>query len=140
MEVKTPVRPHGTLVALILAVVTVGVFWSLRNYGPESAIREFHEAILLNDPREFEHVCLDVQSPATQVLALRVSSLIRRGATYRLIRVDRSPRKVFADAQYVLPNGFRVQLIFVVQKDLHQWKINTDESERIVRESFGMEP
>src|SRR5687767_10393182 len=49
---SSPSRNHGWTASALLAVLTIAVFFVLQNYGPESAVRRFHDALLRRDGRE----------------------------------------------------------------------------------------
>src|SRR4051812_38516877 len=48
--------------AVVLAALVLFVFSTLQNYGPESAVRRFHEGILRRDVGEIDEVTMPTNS------------------------------------------------------------------------------
>lgn len=124
----------------ILSILTLAVFYALRDYGPESALRRFHQATIDQDLQALQRVCKeDVESPAVQRLLQHVSTLIRQGARIRMGFVHRENRQervggqtttipsVITEVRYYTAQG--VQNIFwVLDHDPGGWVVNASET------------
>lgn len=137
-------RPKGVIAALILAVITLTVFYNLRDYGPESAIRRFHEGLAKligsngQDVSGVEAAAEPPQSAANfQLVVQYVRELVARGIPYRIMKMDREPDEVSATAVYGAPGGRQIAIIWVVDKDGPAWKVNIDKTATILRDQLG---
>jgi hypothetical protein len=126
--------------ALVLAVLTGGVFWILQDYGPESALRKFHRAAVNRDLRELSQVVTqDSFRQNVELLAAMVEGYARNGARYQLREVNRQNRRVIAEVEYVFPNrGLSVPMFWVVVKDREGWKVSANDTEAVRRRMYGM--
>jgi hypothetical protein len=115
--------------ATALALLTVGVFWVLRGYGPASALRLFHMAILTGDTRSMARVVTSGSSEAgVRILASRVADMARAGGQYRLSSLTRRPGGiVIAEVNYLFPDrGVYVTSLWVLRQEKGQWRLDTD--------------
>ena len=123
--------------ATTLAVVVLGVFFVLQDYGPESAIRRFHRAVQVGDVRELARVTKQpISSRAVADLSGWVQQMRHVGARYRLLRVDRQPREVYAALEYVLPDGQTYPTVWVVEKPRETWQIDAARTVTIIEDGF----
>lgn len=112
---------------LILVALTLGTFYLLRDYGPESAIRRFHEAALSNDDNALRRLtAAEEHFGATAQLKQRVRAYSEAGASIRLAKVIRSPRRAEAEVDYIFPHGIDSIVWVVDKKDNSRWLIDPD--------------
>lgn len=101
----------------MLAILTVFVFTTLRDYGPASTLRRFHEAVFARDARALSEV--SVQRPDSGALD-QLSSLVygarTNGARVVIEGSVREPNRVVYRVQYKFPNSQVAFLDFVVTK------------------------
>ncbi len=134
-----PLRALSTVPAIALALLTLTVFWVLRDYGPESAIRRFHDAVLSNDAQAVAQVTDDdFNDPSVQRLINNVIFLGQRGATYRILGMQRETRRVAAEVQYNLPDGKAGRTIWIVVKPRRTWKVEASETGQYFRRTLGL--
>lgn len=111
--------------AIVLAALVLAVFSQLQNYGPQSAVRRFHEALLTNNDKELEEVLYQPTDPlAVARIVSRFYPLIHEeGAHIRLRDVQRSPSVVYVSVSYHTPNhaGYAV---WVTTKTPSGWKVD----------------
>jgi len=123
----------------VLSLLTLGVFYVLQDYGPESAIRRFHDAIVRGDGVELQRVTMeDIRSPNVRLLARDVNNFLRNGA-YQLVRMERSQTQVKAAVVYRAKGSSELfPMIWVVEKQGSIWKVNADKTLTILRDNLGM--
>ena len=134
-----PLRASATFAAATLAILVLAVFSVLQDYGPESAIRRFHDAVRRDDVRALAQVTEeDPRDARVQHLAQNVALLSKQGANYRILRMDREPRQVAAEVQYVLPDGRQGRTVWVVVKTRRTWRVEASETGRYFRRTLGL--
>ena len=140
-------RLWSYLAAGVLAVITLSVFYILRDFGPESTIREFHRAaeqICSYEPQSVPFrpaiVRLDqslelvrIVSPpdlANEHLGFIIDSVrneIYHGAQVDIVRVDyKSPSLAIVATQYSFPDGKLGFGVWIVQLDHGHWRIDIE--------------
>lgn len=98
--------PAGVLAALVLFV-----FSTLQNYGPESAVRRFHEGIIRQDAEEITEVTLSPEEDKNQKLEEiqfiegQIYSKLSQGYRIRLQDLKRNPKEVYVTVLYYAPGG-----------------------------------
>lgn len=134
-----PLRATSLVPAIALAALTLTVFWVLRDYGPESAIRRFHDAVLNRDTNALAQVTdNDLNDISTQRLIKNVVLLGEGGATYRILGMQRETRRVAAEVQYNLPDGKSGRTIWIVVKRNRVWKVEASETGQYFRKTLGL--
>ena len=129
------------IAALVLALLTGGVFWVLQDYGPESALRKFHRASINHEWRDLGEVVMSGSyRQNVEVLANMVETYARLGARYQLQQVRRQNGKVLARVEYVFPNGRRDPVFWVVDKAKDGWRVNVNETMGQRMDQFGLGP
>lgn len=115
------VRDPRLAAAAALAIVTLGVFGTFRDYGPESAVRRFHHGVVTGDDREIGQVVSQpVGSTAVQELKQFVQlAMSRGGAQYRIETSKRTDQQVDMLALYGAP-----RIVWVVVKEPDRWRID----------------
>ena len=112
----------GLGAAAAIAAVTLGVFATFQDYGPESAVRRFHHAIANKSPNELAQVVEGpIDTTSVHDLGLDVDQALKAsGANYRIVKSERSPTQVEMLALY----GGRPPIIWVVVKARDRWRID----------------
>lgn len=125
--------------AAVLALITLGVFAVLQDYGPESAIRRFHAAVMQDDPIELQSVTeQNVRTPAVRELAVQVRSFLSTGS-YQLLRMERSPAQVRAAVVYTSRTTHeQFPMIWIVEQRNHVWRVDANKTLTILHDSLGM--
>ncbi len=123
------------LAAAVLTVLTLSVFSVLREFGPESAVRKFHRAVLSNNRDE---LLLTIQQPASQsafsYLAQNVWNFAKVGGRYQIRSLQRNTNQVVAEVEYSYPNGQLIaSTLWVVNREKAGWKINVDATAQLWR-------
>lgn len=138
MDVK-PNRISAWIASAVLAAITLGVFYVVRDYGPESAIRRFQFAVLSRDTNALGAVTLQpLNDPSVQHLVTSVEMLTQRGANYQILQMNRGPDAVVAAVQYTLSNGESAPTYWVVVKQNRTWKVDTLETGLYFRKTLGL--
>jgi hypothetical protein len=136
----------GILASSVLAAITLVVFYVLQDYGPESALRKYNEAVIsliqassssVSPEARQAAINQDYQSldrvsaqphgdPYSQWLGNIVVNCLRRGGRLRLIAlVGGTPTDlVAANAAYVLPDGTQAYVFFYISRQDHVWKVD----------------
>jgi len=122
------VSPLGWVTSALLSLVTLFVFGSLRNYGPDSVIRQFHmAAVEHNAGSAAALVTPDLDSASSQELWMNVSAFLNQyGASYEIQNVYRQPSEEILVVQYKFPAGERRSLPWVVVRKGGVWKIDSN--------------
>jgi hypothetical protein len=131
----------GIFASVLLSLLTLSVFYVLQDFGPESAIRKFNQAILDGDRNAEERASsqsLDGQEE--QWLHTTVQRNLQAGGRLRLWQLDRHvdhpPSYVVAHVDYVFSNG-SLPFIFIVTYENHVWRVNPEATLAILRQLQG---
>jgi hypothetical protein len=113
----------------LLSALTLGTFYVLRNYGPESAIWIFHDAVFKKDIPRIASVTLQPPDNANVGrLVAAVAQLKQAGARVEIMNVQRGPHEVIVWIAYVLPEGERDIYWVIDQSKSSSWLINADKT------------
>lgn len=134
------IAPGTLIAALAMAILVSSVFFLLQDYGPESALRKFHRAVVNRDLADLRYVVSPGSSEtALNQMAAMVDSYARAGARYQLLYVKRENRRVIAEVAYVMPNrGLVLPVFWVVEKSGARWRVDVDETLAVRRQMYGM--
>lgn len=114
--------------AIILAAVTLGVFYNLQDFGPVSTIRKFNVAVGTGDADEVQKLIVQpVTAPASQFYVSNVRGLLNRGADLKLARFQQNNQVAIAVVAYTLQNA-SAPFIYVLVYQNHTWLIDIDQS------------
>lgn len=117
---------QAVLASALLSLLTLGVFFLLQDYGPESAVRRFHQAALADNDRELQRVTdQSIRSSSVKQLREFVSGLLTSGAKIQIGRVERSPSQVLAEFRYYRRDGVYI-LIWYVKKTKSGWAVDAE--------------
>ena len=137
---KGRVRASAAAAAAVLALGVLGLFLRLQEYGPESALRKFHQAIERRSLPDLQRVTIeDVRSPEVQNLVARVGAYMAVGGNrFRILRTDRTPNEVRAAVAYPLPNGATPFVVWIVERQGRTWRVSADATSRVMQDAFGL--
>lgn len=141
----TPRKPikakiPGSLTAAILAVVTLGAFAILQDYGPVSAVRRFHEAVAKGDAAALQQVVMEpVKDEDVQYLVQGISNELVNHVQPVLARTDRQGDQDDVVVTYNQPNGQTLAIVWIVDHRNSLWKINADQTATALRQSLGQQ-
>jgi len=134
-------RPYSSasiVPAAVLALLTLLVFYVLQDYGPESALRKFHEAALKGDSGSLDRVSVGGSADqVTREAAATVQYFLKDppsggGGRYRLLRTDHRGRTVGAEAVYVFPSGQTKTIYWIVVKQGNRWRVDALATARLM--------
>ena len=129
----------GAIASVVLASVVLGVFVRLQEFGPESALRKFHQALVRGSWRDLQAVTEeDVRAPGVQVLALRAAEDMRVGGNrFRILRTERKPDEVRAAVAYTMPDGRTIYRVWVVDRVGRAWRVSAEKTARVMSDALG---
>lgn len=139
-----PAKKTSWVPAILLAGITLAVFTSLQNYGPQSAVRRFHQAIVTRDRAALETSVLEpVDSKPVGMLLQGVERLLLNGppALTGSRQMNRSEQLLLT---YRDGFGNAFPIVFFVEKPERQknWKINASKTsvafENYLRAFYGL--
>jgi hypothetical protein len=132
-------RLAAPITAAILALVTLGIFFVLQHYGPESAVRRFHQGALNGNDRELALVTFqDLRDPNVVFLRRMVVDWVRTGGQVRIGRIERlNTRTAIAEVGYIYPRGIRV-VHWAVERRPEGWVVNAEETVNRFRRFMGV--
>ena len=132
--------PFG-VAAVVLAVLTLAVFYVLQDYGPASAIRRFHAALATGDVAALQQVIDSpvkslVDDPQQKFLIGYVKQFVDHGIQPQVARMDRQPGSVRVAVVYTLQNHDRYAIVWIVDKKGPLWKINIKLTAAILKDTL----
>lgn len=131
------IRPGSVLAALLLAAVTLAVFSTEYNNGPESTIRRFHAAAQRGQPFLLpELVVEDAREPVVGALYVRIVEYLAAGVRYRVLRTVRNGPVALTEVLYASPTGETNTMIWVVKRVDGEWRIDVGETVTVLRRAL----
>ena len=128
----------GSLASVLLALLTTSVFFVLQDYGPESAIRKYNEAVLEGDNLALNQISSQTSdTPDGQWLQAQVHAFLAAGGRLRLEQMQRQPTTDLAEVEYVLRDPPAVRFLFVVTKENHVWRVNPQATHAVFDQVTG---
>lgn len=112
----------------VLALLTITLFAVSRNSGPESSIRQFHEAIARRDSARLARVSSPPRTIKGSQVAILIEQLIRQGAQVRFGSVEKKPPDSVVEVAYLLRDGRTWALRMFLTRVNGVWKIDLDET------------
>jgi hypothetical protein len=137
------------LAAICLGATTMAVFSSLQNYGPESVLRRFHQALNPNQNGELDWNAIaqtvdqPTQSVAVQKLVSTVRQLLRNGppriaGMQRELVQSRQPNlQVRELLVYHDIDNSSFPIVWIIERQSGQWRINVQKTETVLMDMFG---
>ena len=124
---KEQLTRSSVIPAALMAAVVFFVFFTLQNYGPESAVRRFHEGVLDQSYVEIDDVILRPSNPNhVGLLEMYVANHLAQGAQITLHDVERAPTSVSVSVVYHAPNTLPASVTWATQKTEDGWKVDVD--------------
>jgi hypothetical protein len=126
-------RHQGWPAAALLAVLTLSVFFLLQNYGPESTVRRYHEAVAKGDRVTQDQLIEETpDNPAAVQLSSLLTGIRRVADGYRPVNMDRKPGSVLLEVAYIRGNGIMARLPWIVHKrpGWNRWRISATDTLR----------
>ena len=125
--------------AAVLASLTVGVFYQLQDYGPESAIRRFNELSINDNDEGLKTVIADnAQLHSIFFLKQKLKEWYQDGATMQLAQMERSENEVRAAVLFTIPAepdyplGTQWAMIWVVVRRGKSWLVDVNKTATIL--------
>jgi hypothetical protein len=119
---------QSAVAALVLAGITFFVFFTLRDFGPGSAVRRFHEDILTGNVEDLQKVCsAPITDPDVQRLAMFTND--ERSSVARLASMSRSPDEVDVLVLYE-QDQVSTPFVWVVTKHVAGWEVDAAQTVR----------
>jgi hypothetical protein len=112
-----------------LAAITLFVFSTLRDYGPLSAVRRFHEALRSNDLNDLHKVTEDpFPNPYVRPLLEFLGRCDESGASSHIAGMDRNPGEVDILVFYQFPDHEEPRVWVVDKNRLGNWVVNAEKT------------
>ena len=128
----TKAKVPSAVAAVVLAVLTLAVFYVLQDYGPASAIRRFHVALAAdNAPGVLQVIDSRLDDPNLAYIVEQIRPYLTQGPP-QVARIDRQQGRVRVAVVY----GNRFAVIWVVDKSGPLWKINTRLTAAVLRDAL----
>ncbi len=121
--------PLANLIAAIVLALLVGsVFGMLQDYGPESALRKFHRAVVARNLAGIRRAVREgSRDENINALAAMVERYSSAGAHYRVLKTQRQDRRILALAEYFFADRpIRSTFVWVVAKSGGRWRVDAD--------------
>jgi len=129
--------------ALVLACLTLGVFYVFQDFGPESAIRRFNEACIRNNDDELQSVIAEnFQRNNVLLLKQQLRTWYENGATMQLAEMERSEKEVRAAVLFTIPPnqdyplGTQWAMIWVVTRRGKFWLVDANKTATILTDAL----
>ena len=150
-------RGWSYLAAGVLAFVTLGVFYVLQYYGPESVVRRLHTVGLSMDQyvdaripfqpsllnrKDRNELAESTTASAPQDLAFLMDNVIRPigvlNGNYQIARIDyQHSDQVTLAVLYRYPFQPPAAMVWIVTLDNGNWKVNVAQTVNTIREMRG---
>ncbi len=125
-------KPAGIayLAAVLLAAITLFVFGTLRDYGPESAVRRFHDAVSHHDAADLAKVAIEpIDSSSVQTLVGWIGQLDKMSVSAPQLAAERrEPNQVSEVTLFHLQYGQEAPIVWIVVRSTSGWKVNAQET------------
>jgi hypothetical protein len=134
-------RAQSLLPAILLTALTLGVFWSLQGAGPESAIRQFHYAVVTGKNQavlELTQITDDqeLNGPALVRLSGFIKNVASVGGRYEIRHVKRETDEAQVEVVYSIPQTTKeMPVIWVLRKQNRQWRIMPYATENLLSQT-----
>jgi len=141
--VKTGLAPY--IAAAIVASLTIRVFYELQDYGPESVIRRFYNAVgNLKTPltdgeiNDLQKVTTDrLMGRAQAKMIERLREWDAKGATMEVMKVDSNGTEARAAVVFDFPKGTPMTMVWVVERRNNVWLVDVNKTATILSDQFG---
>ncbi|MCE9557746.1 MAG: hypothetical protein K8R88_02225 [Armatimonadetes bacterium] len=114
---------QGIGASLLLAAITLAVFATSANAGPESRVRSLIESAQQSNPKRFQELLTNPWDPAASESLFQF--LIRtRGIPYQIVKSQIDGGQAYVVVNFLPPGGGQATNIFVLQRGKSGWKVN----------------
>lgn len=121
----------SVVAALCLSILTLAVFGQAQNTGPESAIRQYHQALLASPAGDDLGPVIPQQNPgATQPFNQLIGQLLRAGAQVRFGRITKQLPDATVEVAYLRPNGETWAFLYVLRREQGVWRVDVEQTAR----------
>jgi hypothetical protein len=128
--ISPKVAAYGS--AVVLTILTLAVFAYSKDQGPESVVRRYHQAITEGDVEGLRQIETG-DSRYSAELSTYLQQVMSQSQRASLGRVRQDGRTAYVDVIYPLAAGRGMAAMrFVVQKPKLRWKVNPDETVRLL--------
>ncbi len=133
-------RQWGTYVAAaLLASLTIRVFFELQDYGPESAVRRFYEAVpytvKTSDMSELKAVSTDeIQGRAEIDMILTLAQWEMHGVPMQIVRLEGTGNEARVVVAFSFPTAPQETVwtpVWVVQRRGKSWRVDVSKTAAI---------
>ena len=127
------------LTAFLLVIMTLGIFATQQNKGPESAVALFNYAVQNHDSNTVKSLTASTAYPTSaSILNEEVSHFFILNAEYESGLVRHKDGYDFVELIYDFPNGKHLLTVWVVSKTSSGWKIHPDKTIELWKNSLGL--
>lgn len=143
MEPRSRVARSAILAAILLSLGVLSLFVRLQEYGPESAIRRFHQAVALGPKGDAQLQRVTVQKVESDDVRYLENAVVEATAggrnRFRILRTDRTPTQVRAVVAYTRPVG-PLYLVWVVDRVGRNWRVNATQTTLLLPQPGNLLP
>lgn len=116
---------------MCLAVLTLAVFGQAQNTGPESAIRQYHQALLASPGGNDRGPVMPLQrEDVTQPFNQLIEQLLKAGAQVRFGRITKHLPDATVEVAYLRPNGETWAFLYVLRREQGVWRVDVEQTAR----------
>ncbi len=128
----------GVLASIVLAFVTMLVFYRLQMFGPTSAINRFNQATAKWDTQEMATVTVQrgLNESEFQVLTL-AHNLSLKASSIQIVNLQQAGDEAIARVVYEMPNGTSAVMLYVLTERHGIWKIDLQQSVTALLRALG---
>ena len=127
--------------SLILVALTLFVFANLRDYGPESTIRRFHEAAIAGDRAAINATTIEgYKNPFVANLVQGIRQLAEQGGQMRIVGQNYKVSDMQVGVTYSMRNGASTTFNYYLTRSNREWRIDARKTKNAIYESLGYAP
>jgi hypothetical protein len=114
---------HGLSASALLAVLTLSVFATSANGGPESRVRGLIESAQELSPNRFQKLLTNPSDPAASETLFQFLARTK-GIPFQIVKSQIDGGQAYVVVNFVAPGGGQATNIFVLQRGKSGWKVN----------------
>ena len=129
----------GWLTATLLSLITFWVFWTLRYHGPESTLRQYHQAASdLNRAVGESLADPDFGSPISWQLWVLTADLMDQGRTrYEIAHASYKANSAALIVQYETARRAKPALVWQLKRVNGNWRVDANATTRAFQRLLG---
>jgi len=129
----------GWLTATLLSLITFWVFWTLRYHGPESTLRQYHQAASDLNRTVGESLAVpNFGSERSWKLWVLTADLMDQGKTrYQIAHSSYEPNSAALIVQYETERGAKPALVWRLKRLEGTWRVDANETTRAFQRLLG---